>query len=195
MTTGSEQLIDKWDRRHAEAEGSGEPARVLTENIHLLPTAGRALDLACGRGANALELAASGLDVTAWDLSGVAIDRLQQEAAAAGLQVTAECRDIVSQPPTAAAFDLILVSHFLDRSLAAPILAALRPGGLLFYQTFSRLAVSDRGPADPQFRLADNELLELFQPLHIRFYREEGRLGDISRGCRDLAMLVAEKPA
>jgi hypothetical protein len=88
---------------------------------------------------------------------------------------------------------VIVVSHFLDRSLAPAIIAALRPGGLLFYQTFSRVAVTDRGPEDPAFRLAENELLELFKPLKVRIYREEGRLGDTSQGWRDIAMLVAEK--
>ncbi|MES9897872.1 MAG: methyltransferase domain-containing protein [Sedimenticola sp.] len=189
----TKQLAEKWNRRYAEADGSGEPARVLTENIHLLTPGGKALDLACGRGANALIMAENGLDVTAWDLSPVAIERLRSDAEAAGLQVTAEARDVISQPPVAASFDFILVSHFLERSLVSAIIAALKPGGLLFYQTFSQSAVSDSGPANPDFRLADNELLTLFQPLRPRFYREERKLGDIARGCRDLAMLVAEK--
>ncbi len=56
----TKQLAEKWNRRYAEADGSGEPARVLTENIHLLTPGGKALDLACGRGANALIMAENG---------------------------------------------------------------------------------------------------------------------------------------
>ncbi len=123
-------LAEKWNRRHSEADGGGEPAWVLTENIHLLSSGGRALDLACGRGASALVMARSGFDVTAWDISPVAIERLTSEAATLGLEMTAETRDVVSQPPEAASFDLILVSHFLDRSLASTIVDALRPGGI-----------------------------------------------------------------
>ena len=190
----TEDLRVRWDKRHQEAEGIGNPAKVLLENLHLLPSQGDALDLACGRGANALLLAEAGLRVQAWDLSSVAIERLQKEVDSRGLDIQAETRDVIAHPPLAESYDLILVSHFLDRALAPRIIEALRPGGLLFYQTFSQVAVSDRGPDNPAFRLADNELLELFRPLRVRVYREEGRLGDISKGWRDIAMLVAEKP-
>lgn len=184
----------RWDRRHGEAPDLGQVARVLAENDHLITPGGRALDLACGRGASALHLARLGLRVTAWDLSPVAIGRLSRAAAAEGLVIDARVRDVLQRPPSPARFDLILVSYFLERTLAPAILAALRPGGLLFYQTFTREAVSDTGPSSPEWRLADNELLELFHPLKLRVYREEGRLGDLSRGCRDIAQLVGEKP-
>ncbi|MET0012860.1 MAG: methyltransferase domain-containing protein [Sedimenticola sp.] len=182
-----------WDRRHAAAEGLGEPARVLEENLHLLPPGGDALDLACGRGVNAMLLAQAGLNVTAWDSSVVAIARLDEAANEAGLKILAEVRDVVDAPPEPGSFDVIVVSHFLDRSLVQAISAALRRGGLLFYQTFSEERVSDAGPSNPGFRLADNELLTMFDSLHVRVYREEGRLGELSRGWRDRAMLVAEK--
>ncbi|MET0081520.1 MAG: methyltransferase domain-containing protein [Sedimenticola sp.] len=182
-----------WDRRHAAAVGLGEPARVLEENRHLLPPGGDALDLACGRGVNAMLLAQAGLNVTAWDSSVAAIARLDEAAEEAGLEISAEVRDVVDAPPEPGSFDVILVSHFLDRSLVQAISAALRRGGLLFYQTFSEERVSDAGPSNPEFRLAENELLTLFDSLHIRVYREEGRLGELSRGWRDRAMLVAEK--
>jgi len=168
---------------------------VLQENRHLLPGEGRALDLACGLGGNALLLAQAGLETEAWDLSPVAIERLRAEAAAAGLErLHARVRDLEQSPPEAGSFDVICVGYFLERTLAPRLIDALRPGGLLFYQTFTRLAVSERGPSNPEFRLAENELLRLFGPLTLHFYREEGRLGDLSRGLRDLAMLVAEKP-
>jgi 2-polyprenyl-3-methyl-5-hydroxy-6-metoxy-1,4-benzoquinol methylase len=195
MPTGdTEELRVRWDKRHQEAEGVGNPAKVLLENLHLLPSKGDALDLACGRGANALLLAEAGLRVQAWDLSSVAIERLQAEADSQGLDIQAQARDVITQPPSPGSCDVIVVSHFLDRSLAPQIIEALRPGGLLFYQTFSQVAVTDRGPDNPAFRLADNELLGLFSALLVRAYREEGRLGDTSRGWRDIAMLVAEKP-
>lgn len=195
MSTGdTEELRVRWDKRHQEAEGIGNPAKVLLENLHLLPGNGDALDLACGRGANALLLAEAGLRVQAWDLSSVAIKRLRAEAASRGLEIQAQARDVTAQLPSPGSWDVIVVSHFLDRSLAPVIVDALRPGGLLFYQTFSQVAVTDRGPDNPAFRLADNELLELFSPLWVRVYREEGRLGDTSKGWRDIAMLVAEKP-
>jgi len=187
-------LRDKWNQRHASTDDPGSVPRVLEDAIHLIPAAGEALDLACGRGAGALRLAQAGMRVTAWDFSPVAIDRLRQSAAAQRLTMIAEVRDVIANPPPAEQFDVILVSFFLHRPLAPHIIAALRPGGLLFYQTFSQVAVTGAGPVNPDYRLKDNELLRMFHPLRPRLYREEARLGDLTRGCRDIAMLVAEKP-
>jgi tellurite methyltransferase len=194
MSESDGGLMRKWDRRHRDADGQGAVAVVLAENIHLLPAEGDALDLACGRGANAIRMARAGLRVTAWDLSAVAIERLNSAAREQRVSIAAEVRDVIALPPEPESFDLILVGYFLERALAPVLIRALRPGGLLLYQTFSVNAVSDNGPSNPAFRLQDNELLELFQPLRVRFYREEGRLGNCRLGIRDIAMLVAEKP-
>jgi hypothetical protein len=107
--------------------------------------------------------------------------------------VAASVRDLTAAPPPPEHFDLILVAHFLDRGLCPAIARARRPGGLLFYQTFSREAVSDRGPSNRAYRLGPNELLDLFRGLVVRAYRDEGRLGDLGRGTRDLALLVAQR--
>jgi tellurite methyltransferase len=186
-------LRAKWDLRHGAGEKQPTVARVLQENLHLLPASGKALDLACGLGGNALALAARGLDVTAWDLSPVAIQRLRESAVAAGLaNLKAEVWDIERQPPAAASFDLIVVSYYLERSLIPALIQALKPGGLIFYQTFTAIAVGEEGPSNPAFRLGDNELLDLFCSLKLRVYREENRLGDLQAGLRDVAMLIAE---
>lgn len=184
---------DKWDAHYRQRYQMPEPPQVLKQNLHLLPSNGVALDLACGLGAGAMLMARQGLLVEAWDLSPVAIERLAAAASEGGLSMKAVVRDVERQPPGAACFHVILVSHFLERSLADTLIDALKPGGLLFYQTFTRISVGGDGPNNPAFRLAENELLSLFSPLKIRFYREEGLCGDVSRGCRDLAMLVAEK--
>lgn len=188
------ELMNKWNQRHLEAADAGRVAHVLQEYPYLLPSSGRALDLACGRGANALRLAACNLEVSAWDISPVAIDRLRGEVLEQGLEVAAEVRDVIACPPPAATYDVILVSYFLERSLAPAIIDALRPGGVLYYETFTRTSVSTCGPSNPAYRLADNELLNLFGALRVRCYREEAILGDTRRGIRDIAMLVAQKP-
>ena len=189
-----ESLQAKWDARHGDPLKQPAVARVLEENLHLLPASGEALELACGLGGNALALAAQGLDVSAWDLSPVAIERLQALAAARGLKrLQAAVRDVERAPPAPNSFDVIVVSYYLERSLIPHLIAALRPGGLIYYQTFTRIAVSEEGPSNAEFRLSDNELLELFSGLKVRVYREENRLGDLAQGTRDVAMLVAEK--
>ena len=195
VTNGTTELRLKWDQRHGQAESPGQPARVLAENRHLLPAAGEALDLACGLGANALLLAEAGLQVTAWDLSPVAVQRLSELARERGLTgLRAEVRDLLAAPPMASSFDVIVCSHFLERALMPALATALRPCGVLFYQTFSQTRITGVGPSNPAFRLADNELLRLLPQLRLRFYREEASLGDLGVGCRDLAMLVGERP-
>jgi tellurite methyltransferase len=167
---------------------------VLVEFQHLLPTRGVALDLAAGLGGNALLLAGHGLEAHAWDISPVAMERLRGFAAKRGLAVATEVRDAVREPPEAGRFDVIVVNRFLERSLAPALIAALRPGGLLYYQTFSRARVDDTGPKNPAYRLDDNELISLFRPLTLRAYREEGLLGDLERGLRNEAWLVGQRP-
>ncbi len=194
MAEEQESLRAKWDARHGDPLKQPSLSEVLALNRHLLPAQGEALELACGLGGNALMLAEAGLEVTAWDLSPVAIDRLRELALQRGLaRLTAQVRDIEREPPPAQRFDVIVVSYYLERRLAPLIAAALKPGGLLFYQTFTRIAVGSEGPQNPDFRLGDNELLRLFAGLRVRFYREENRLGDLTRGNRDVAMLVAER--
>ena len=163
------------------------------ENQHLLPPSGKALDLACGMGGNAKLLAESGLDVVAWDLSQVAIAHLQQEAKIQKLAINAQVQDVIDNPPDAHSLDVLVVSFFLDRDLCATLIDALKPGGLLFYQTHCRDKVSQIGPSNPEYLLADNELLSLFSGLKLRVYREESVLGDHQQGFRNQAFLVAEK--
>lgn len=181
-----------WDARYRSMDNGRTPqaCAVLSENRHLLPAHGCALDIAAGRGGNALLLAAAGLETRAWDFSEAALQCLQQYATEFDLNLSTEIRDVVKSPPPPASFDVIVVSNFLDRTLAPQLVAALREGGLLFYQTFTIERVSDAGPGNPAYRLNVNELLHLFTGLRLVHYHEEGRLGDVSKGFRDRAQFI-----
>jgi SAM-dependent methyltransferase len=185
----------RWERIHAAAAEAGPPeaARVLAENAHLLPTTGRALDLASGPGGNALLLARVGLETHAWDIAPTAIARLERQAAALGLTIQAATRDVEAAPPPPGGFDVIVVSRFLSRPLAGALIAALRPGGLLYYQTFTREKAFAGGPSNPDYLLAPGELLRMFSALRPVTYREEGWLGDVRRGFRNQALFVGLK--
>ena len=185
---------ERWQRRWLERDyADAAVIDVLADHAHLLPETGTALDLACGLGSNALFLAERGLDAHGWDYAASAVGRLRDEAARRGLPVTAEERDVTGAPLPRAAFDVIVVSRFLDRDLCPAIAAALRPGGLLFYQSFVRERATGRRPDDQLFRLAPGELLALFPALRPLVYRDEGRCGDLAAGFRDEAMLVARR--
>jgi len=185
--------LSKWDFIYSQKEVKPNASLVLTQNQHLLPSNGIALDLACGQGGNALFLAERGLDVFAWDLSSVAIEQLDQLGNLKSLTINTQVRDVVQQPPEENSLDVLVVSFFLERLLCSDFIAALRPGGLLFYQTYCQQKVQPQGPTNPDFLLADNELLALFSSMKVRVYREESLLGDQQRGWRNQALLVAEK--
>jgi len=162
---------------------------VLQHFQSLLPGSGTALDLACGLGANSLFLQERGLETHAWDFSSVAIEKLNRFAAQREILIHTETRDICADPPKENSFDVIVVSHFLDRSLCPAITWALKPGGLLFYQTFTLKNANH--VQNPDYLLTENELLSLFSPLTVRAYLENPMNNDVD--LRNQAMLVAEQ--
>ena len=186
--------VDKWNKIYEGSEhDTVHAAKVLEENLHLLPVTGKALDLACGLGGNALLLAEHGLETSAWDISKTAIDKLNAYSEKLNIPIQLETRDVISTPPTENSFDIIVVTRFLERTLIPHLIDALREGGLIFYQTFIKDKTGDNGPKNPDYRLAENELLTLFQALQIICYREEGTLGDLKHGFRNEAMLIGRK--
>ena len=181
----------RWDLRYRERPATAvEACAVLRDHRYLLPKSGLALDLACGLGGNAQLLAAQGLETQAWDIAPSAIEALNA-AARPGLQ--AEVRDVLTDPPAPDSFDVIVVSRYLERALCPAIAAALRPGGLLFYQTFVREAVDDTGPRTAAFRLEPGELLSLFAGLQVVHYTDLACIGDTAQGLRNEAQLIAQR--
>ncbi|MEI6542097.1 MAG: methyltransferase domain-containing protein [Methylococcales bacterium] len=187
-------MSHKWDAIYAQLDvESSLPVSVLTENEFLLPKAGTALDLACGVGANALFLARHGMTVTGWDISIVAIDKLSAHATRQGLNINACQEKINVESFTGSSFDVIVVSRFLDRTLSDAIIEALKPEGLLFYQTFTREKMMQTPPNNPDYLLTENELLTLFSPLRVIFYRENALIGEPLRGLRNETQFVGQK--
>ena len=144
-------VISKWNHIYSQDQDCYPAVDVLAENEFLLPAIGMALDLACGLGANAMFLAELGLAVTAWDISYVAIDKLRAYAVQQGLSINARQEKITAESFTESSFDVIVVSRFLDRTLSDAIIGALKPDGLLFYQTFTREKASPKPPNNPDY--------------------------------------------
>ena len=185
---------EKWDAIYRSGSHQRlQPARVLKQYAHLLPAAGKALEPACGNGANAIFLAQHGLETWAWDISQEAIHNLDDRAKQAALQIHTRICDVIADPPPERSFDVIVVSYFLERKLIPHLIRSLNPAGLLFYQTFIRERVDDTGPGNENYRLAGNELLQLCRELHIVLYHEEGRIGNTHQGFRNEAMLIGQR--
>jgi SAM-dependent methyltransferase len=165
------------------------PARWLTDHEHLFLPCGLALDVACGRGRNALWLAARGWPTHAVDRDADAIAALGAEAARRALPLDASVLDLENGHETfpAPAYDVIVVVHYLHRPLFPALLAALRPGGVLVYETFT-VAQARRGkPTNPEFLLQPGELVRLVAPLEVVDARE-GVFDD-----RDVSSVVARR--
>jgi len=188
----SSTIEAKWDLNY-EKNNISIPADVLLDNVYLLPKKGSALDLACGLGANALFLAEKGLHTHAWDISTVALDRLQLNAQHKQLKVST--RHVFLEPDILPknTFDVIVITRFLDRKLCNAIMESLKPNGLLFYQTYVRDKLASVGPNNPSFLLARNELIQLFKPLKLVVYKENHLIGDLQCGERNEALFVGHK--
>ena len=165
------------------------PATWVTDHADLLPSSVIALDVACGRGRHALWLAERGLTVRAIDRDGEVLATVRTEAQRRGLHIIAEQRDLENGDAGLGVetADVIVVVHYLHRPLFPALIGALRPRGLLIYETFTHAQALRGKPTNPAFLLAPGELMQLVQPLDVIASRE-GVFED-----RDVASVVAKK--
>ncbi len=126
-----------WDERYRSRNQlwSGQPnGQLVSEALDLVP--GRALDVGCGEGADALWLAEHGWDVTALDVSRVALDRAADQAGRVGVQVRWLHAGLVEAALPPASFDLVSAQYpALPRTeqheAELALLTAVAPGGVL----------------------------------------------------------------
>ena len=156
-----------WDERYAAArQWSLTPNQFVAEATGQLPP-GRALDLACGEGRNAIWLAQRGWDVTALDFSARGVERGRQAATEAGVEVTWVVGDALTHDLPEV--DLVVVAYLqLEPSERRTALrrgwAAVAPGGHLFVVAHdsSNLTEGTGGPQDPSvLYTADDVLADL----------------------------------
>ena len=150
-----------WDAYYSDpANIKRNPHPLLVQVAELLPP-GRALDLACGAGRNALYLASLGWQVTAVDSSAVALAQLRGvETHLADL----EKHQFAIAP---AAYDLICDFHYLQRDLFAAIREGVRPGGVFT----GAIHLATPGHSEV-FSLQPGELREEFRGWKIPYYSE-----------------------
>ncbi len=171
------------------------PADLLAEHASLFAEevpAGPVLDLACGRGENGLFLAGRGLKIVLADRSGEALSEAARLAQEAGVEVELWPVDLEREgvnPLPEEAYGGILVFRYLHRPLIPCIRKALRPGGLLFYETYTTEQPRFGKPRNPAFLLQPGELRSWFEDWQILHYFE-GLRTDPPRA---VAQLVARK--
>jgi SAM-dependent methyltransferase len=183
---------EDWDRRYAKVENlwSAKPNRFLVVEVESLAP-GRALDLACGEGQNAIWLASIGWRVDAVDYSPVAIAKARARAERDGVDVAFEEADLVEYEPQPAAYDLVLLlylhlpaeEHRLVLKRAA---RALAPGGTLVLLGHDLLNATEGvgGPSDGSLLYTPDDIAGELEGLEIE--KAERVLRDVAR---------AERPA
>lgn len=105
------------------------PSVALQSVTSWIPAEGRLLEVAGGDGAQAVWLAAQGLEVTLCDVSPVALDRAKQVAAAAEACLTTRCLDLEKEPLPLGPWSAVLCSNYLQPSLWTAVAEVLRPRG------------------------------------------------------------------
>jgi SAM-dependent methyltransferase len=188
---------ESWREHLAEETGPPararlwEPSRALAEALAgVEPPRGRtALDLACGAGRNAVYLALQGWAATAVDILPDALDRVRDLAARSGVEVHTLRLDLeFAGALDDLSADLVVVVRYLERTLFGPLKRAVRPGGLLVYETFTTDQAELGHPRNPRFLLQPGELRGAFADLQVLSYREGFFDG------AHLARLVARAP-
>jgi len=190
----SEDEKNNWDKRYADdgCEEYRNPSSLLIDWLGgRLP--GKVLDLACGTGRNAFYLAEKGYDVTAIDISPVAIERAEKMAREKGLNIHWVIADL-DDYAIPGHYDLIIVNFFhLSKGMVPAIISALNSGGILLCENhmLSPEATDDEARIH-RFHLKPGELRNLFKELKVLHYEERPVEGK-EDGSSWLASLVAQK--
>ena len=179
---------EKWDVKYGVPEyiSGKEPCEWLNNNVDCLKGKGLALDIASGEGRNAIFAAEKGYQTLAIDVSTVGLDKARALAKERGVTIETRAADLDDWKFEPNAFDLVLCFNFLDRRIFPGIRNTLKPGGLIFYETFT-VDYLKYSNFKKKWVLKHNELLEVFSEFRILRYRE------IDHDNKAFASLVALK--
>lgn len=193
--------IERTRLAHEVRQAASPPANFLVEQFQRLPQ-GKVLDVAAGRGRHSLFLASHGFQVDAVDRDENALTSLFTSAQHQGSHaVTTRALDLEQPGPDEPhlgkeVYDVILVFFYLYRPLFPAILEALKPGGVLVYETFTiDNHVYRHHPKRREFCLSPNELLRLTAPLTVLHYDEGAHVDEGGADRIHTAQLLAHKPS
>ena len=178
---------DLYNRIYAGApEFNTKPNQFLVEAVEGVRP-GKALDVAMGQGRNALYLASKGWDVTGFDVAEVGLQKAKDQAAAAGLTITAVHASDEEFDFGRERWDLIAIIYSLEKRSVHRVREALKPGGLVVIE-----AGYNEMP-DAPFGYRENELLEIFKGFRILKYEDTSGKYDWGPETIRLLRLVAQK--
>jgi SAM-dependent methyltransferase len=137
------------------------PSPWVRRFAHLMAPGGAVLDLAAGGGRHARFFAGRGHPVTAVDIRLDAMADLKDDQRYRLIEADLEAGP---WPLGEQRFAGIVVTNYLHRPVLPHLVAALKPGGALLYETFAQGQAQFGRPASPDFLLRPNELVEAFAP-------------------------------
>jgi rhodanese-related sulfurtransferase len=183
--------MSRWTgpRVHEPSPISG-PSPWLLSNVLLAPRGARTLDVASGRGRHALLLASAGFPVRAVDREASQVAWMNALARRLRIPLDAEVVDLEDRTAELGAeeWELVLVFNYLHRPLFPALVRALKPGGILLYETYTTDSRRFR-PTSPDHLLEPGELPRLVAPLEVLRQRE------VEIDGRALASVAARKPS
>ncbi len=182
---------ERWNARYRESwyAGTVAPRQFLVDQAGLLPAQGLALEVAMGMGGTAGFLLERGLRVVGVDIAAVAV--WQARARFPNLQAVVADLEAFYLPDLT--FDVISNFYYLNRALWPGFRRALRPGGLLVFETLTRDMLVDMPDLEPGYLLEPGELRQAFADWEVLAYREAWIQSE--RGSRKaVASLAARKP-
>ena len=169
--------------------GGVSPSDWVTRWLGQLPVGASVLDLACGSGRHVRWLAQQGLKVTALDRDAAAVEPLR--ALAQVVVADLEAQTWTELPGQIGNFDAVLVTNYLWRPLWPALRQAVKPGGLLVYETFALGHEAYGRPSRPDFLLRPGELLEAVRGWTVVAFEE----GLLDGPLRRVQRIVARSPA
>jgi SAM-dependent methyltransferase len=160
---------------------SSAPSPWLCQHLDLVPPGLPVLDVASGAGRHTLFLAEAGWTVHAVDRDAAALATLENRARSHRLAVTTAVCDLEDGMATLGTgrYGAVLVFNYLHRPLMPSIVAAVAPGGVLVYETFTAGQALRGRPRNPAFLLGDGELPTLVAPLEVLRWKEGERDGNL----------------
>lgn len=167
----SQEDKERWEEKYKKGWKSSLHKTLL--DFYSLAKVGRALELACGTGENALFLASKGFLVDAIDISCYAIEIAKREAKARNLEVNFLCADLDDYQLLENTYDLVINFYYLNRDMCPKIVKALKLGGILIFETYNQKHTLVKKDFNPKYLLKDGELLELFKELEVIYYKED----------------------
>jgi len=146
------------------AHGAEVPSPWVIRWAGAIRAGGRVLDVACGAGRHLRYLSSLGYSVVGVDRDEGALAAL---AGFAGAEVRAADIEGGPWPFSPEEFDGVVVTNYLHRPIFPHLVRALRPGGILIYETFARGNERYGRPSNPDFLLEPGELLRRIEPLSV----------------------------